>query len=162
MQSTRTLALALVATVGGMTAAVVAIGLALDHTRSDSAPAPAHTTDDASVTAPTTGIVAHTFPESTVIHLSGEIDAARLDEARGALAALEAAEPGLPVLLDARDVTFMDSTGVALVDQVRRACLATGAPVLLVDPPATVTDVLALAGVGDTVPVVGGHGGWGP
>lgn len=157
MQSTRTLALAPVATVGGMTAAVVAIALALDHSGSD--PGPADTTDSAGLTVPTTGIVAHTFPQSVVIQLAGEIDAARLDEAHGALAALEAAEPGLPVLLDARDVTFMDSTGVAFVDQVRRACLATGAPVLLVDPPDAVTSVLALAGVGDAVPVVGGTGG---
>lgn len=157
MQSTRTLALALVATVGGMTAAVVAIGVALNHSRSDSAPLVPD--EGVRVTATTAGVVAHTFPESVVIEMSGEIDAARLDEARGALAALEAAGPGLPVFLDARDVTFMDSTGVALVEQVRRTCLASGVPVLLVDPPAPVTDVLALAGVDDAVPVVHGTGG---
>ncbi|MDF2805772.1 MAG: hypothetical protein K0S43_718 [Cellulosimicrobium sp.] len=105
-------------------------------------------------TAATAAIIARTLPERVLIRMSGDIDAARLDEARGALAAVEAAKPGLPVVLDAHRVTFMDSTGVAFVGAVRRTCLATRAPVHLVDPPATVTSVLALAGLEHAVPTL--------
>lgn len=88
-----------------------------------------------------------------VVRLSGALDAACLDDARGTLAAL-ATVGRRPVVVDAHDVSFMDSAGVTVLDRVRRWCRATGVPVTLLDPPAAVTDVLELLGLGGLLPVV--------
>lgn len=152
MQPTRSLARALTATVGTMSSAIGAMRR-VPHRPTAVLP-PARDVDHRRVAGTAEGIVAHTVPGTTHIRLSGEIDAARLGEALGALAALDAAEPGAPVVLDARDVTFMDSTGVAFIETVHRTCAATGTPVHLLDPPASVTDVLALVGLEQAVPTV--------
>ncbi|MFI2102051.1 STAS domain-containing protein [Isoptericola sp. NPDC019693] len=90
--------------------------------------------------------------EGVVLRLSGALDAACLDDARGALALLASAGCRR-VVVDAHDVTFMDSAGVTLLDRVRRRCRAAGVPVTLLDPAAAVTDVLELLGLGGLLPV---------
>ena len=81
-----------------------------------------------------------------VVVLTGEIDSALRGEASTAMAAALAA--GLPVLVDATDVTFLDSSGVAFLLQLRRAAAEAGQEVSLRDPGRTVADVLRLVGMG--------------
>ncbi|MFC8597201.1 STAS domain-containing protein [Isoptericola sp. NPDC057191] len=89
-----------------------------------------------------------------LVRLTGEVDAACLAHLPGVLAVLDAADRRLPVLLDTQDVTFMDSSGVALLERVRGVCRATGAPLALLDPAPAVMTVLRLVGLEDAVPVV--------
>ncbi|MGW8565200.1 STAS domain-containing protein [Isoptericola sp. NPDC055881] len=89
-----------------------------------------------------------------LVRLTGEVDAACLADLPGVLAVLDAADRRLPVLLDTQDVTFMDSSGIALLERVRGVCRATGAPLALLDPAPAVMTVLRLVGLEDAVPVV--------
>lgn len=117
-------------------------------------------------TTPATVAVRET-PQDVVLRLSGALDAACLDDARGVLALLATAGRR-PVVVDAHDVTFMDSAGVTVLDRVRRRCRAAGVPVTLLDPASAVTDVLELLGLTGLLPVVrtgtapssGGRGPW--
>ena len=159
MQSTKTLAIALTATIGAMLAGVLGIAIGKNLARAESLPAPMESAAmepvaPAALPAPAASIEPISTPEGLIIRMSGEIDAASLDAATDALIAFDAAEPGTPVLIDAYDVTFMDSSGVALVEHFRLAGEAVGSPVVLLDPPHVVTEVLHLAGMHPSVPVV--------
>src|SRR3954470_8216468 len=80
-----------------------------------------------------------------VVTLTGEVDAALRSDASRARAATLAA--GLPVLVDATDVTFLDSSGVAFLLQLHRAAAEADLEVRLRDPGQTVVDVLRLVGM---------------
>ncbi|WP_149202861.1 STAS domain-containing protein [Actinotalea subterranea] len=95
---------------------------------------------------PVGGITVTETPESTVAHLWGEIDEALRDQASSALT--RALSRDLPVVLDAGEVTFIDSTGVAFLIQFLRIGGEEGIEVRLLNAPAIVTDVLTMLGLG--------------
>ena len=95
----------------------------------------------------------HTLLEAdrTRLVLSGEIDVAVTEELTEAVTEAESA--GFPVDVDARHVTFMDSSGIALL-----ARLATRTPgrLTLIQPPDVVRFLLDVTRIGDLVDVVNG------
>ncbi|PZR52902.1 anti-sigma factor antagonist [Xylanimonas oleitrophica] len=100
------------------------------------------------------GITCHSTPDGTVVTLWGEVDAALRESASETMASLAAHNAGNPVVVDAKDVTFIDSSGVAFILQVYVLGQETGAPVTLRDPSEAVTEVLEMVGIGGRLPVV--------
>ncbi len=93
------------------------------------------------------GITVAETAETTVAHLWGEIDDALREQASTALS--RALTRDLPVVLDAGEVTFIDSTGIAFLIQFLRVGREEGLPVTLRNAPSLVTDVLQLLGLED-------------
>ncbi|MBO1750652.1 STAS domain-containing protein [Actinotalea sp. BY-33] len=94
---------------------------------------------------PVGGITVRETPESTIARLWGEIDEALRHEAGAALS--RTLDRGFPVVIDTREVTFIDSTGIAFLIQFCTIGREEGLAVTLVDPPAVVTEVLDLLGL---------------
>ncbi|MEG3616564.1 STAS domain-containing protein [Isoptericola haloaureus] len=86
------------------------------------------------------GIVLNEAPEASVVTLWGEIDIALRDEASAALAG--AFQRDLPVVVDASEVTFLDSAGIAFLVQLCRIGQDEGLSVTLHDPPSVVSRAL--------------------
>ncbi|MDO8143671.1 MULTISPECIES: STAS domain-containing protein [Isoptericola] len=90
----------------------------------------------------------------TLLMLWGEVDAALRESASDAMASV-AARPGAePIVLDTRDVTFIDSSGVAFILQVYMFGEEVGAPVQLRSPSEAVTEVLEMVGMDGRIPVI--------
>ena len=83
-------------------------------------------------------------PLSTIVHLTGDIDAGLRGPAGEALA--EAVHRHLPVVLETTGVTFIDSTGTAFLIQCATFARQEGLSVTLPDPPEAVASVLHLVG----------------
>jgi len=83
--------------------------------------------------------------DRTVVVLTGEIDVALRAEASAALA--NALERDLPVVIDASEVTFADSTGIAFLVQFVTIGHDEGLDVMLLDPPQIIVEVLDMLGV---------------
>lgn len=94
---------------------------------------------------PVGGITVAETADSTVAYLWGEIDEALREEASSALN--RALDRNLPVVLDASQVEFIDSTGVAFLIQFYRVGREEGLDVQLRNPPQVVTDVLEMLGL---------------
>ncbi|WP_425955452.1 STAS domain-containing protein [Xylanimonas sp. McL0601] len=105
------------------------------------------------------GISCRSTAEGTVVTLWGEVDAALREAASEAMAVLATHSPGVPVVIAAKDVTFIDSSGVAFILQVYVLGQETGTQVSLRDPSDAVTEVLDMVGIGGRIPVVRGAGG---
>ena len=88
-------------------------------------------------------------PDRTRLVLSGEIDVALTDELTEAVTDAETA--GLPVEVDARHVTFMDSSGIALL---ARLANRTPGRLSLIKPPDVVRFLLEVTRIGDLVDVI--------
>lgn len=88
-------------------------------------------------------------PGRSVLQMWGEVDSALRPDASGALA--RALDRNLPVVIDTSKVEFIDSTGIAFLVQVCTIGRDEGLDVTLVDPPAVVSDVLAMLGVDELV-----------
>ena len=84
-------------------------------------------------------------PGRTVVVLTGEIDVALRAEASAALA--NALERDLPVVIEASEVTFADSTGIAFLVQFVTIGHDEGLDVTLHDPPQVIVEVLDMLGV---------------
>lgn len=87
--------------------------------------------------------------DRTRISLRGDVDAALNAELTEAVAAAEAA--GLPTSVDTREVTFIDSSGMALL---ARLAGRTPERLQLIDPPGVLTFLLEVTRIGDVVDVV--------
>lgn len=90
-----------------------------------------------------------TSPSRTRLVLSGEVDvslSAELSEAVG-----EAERLGTPVEIDARHVSFMDSSGVALL---ARLANRTPGRLQIIQPPDVVRFLLEVTRIGEVVDVV--------
>ncbi|WP_324649336.1 STAS domain-containing protein [Georgenia sp. H159] len=85
----------------------------------------------------------------TRLVLSGEIDVALSSELTEAVAEAEASRN--PVEIDARHVTFMDSSGVALL---ARLAHRTPGPLTMIKPPDVVRFLLDITRLGDVVSIV--------
>lgn len=76
----------------------------------------------------------------------GELDIATAEQLRRQLAALPVGEP---VVLDLADITFIDSTGLALLLSASQAARENGATLMLRHPSMAVRRLIALTGVGE-------------
>ncbi|AEG42930.1 STAS domain-containing protein [Isoptericola variabilis] len=100
------------------------------------------------------GITCRHTEDGTHLTLWGEVDAALRESASDAMATLAGRPAPLPITLDARDVTFIDSSGIAFILQVYMLGQETGAPVSLIEPSEAVSEVLEMVGMGGRIPVV--------
>ena len=80
---------------------------------------------------------------------SGELDLAVVPELRARLAV--AHRPGAHLVLDLRDVTFMDSSALSVVLAADRQLMATGGGLRLAHASAEVQRVLRICGLADLV-----------
>lgn len=94
---------------------------------------------------PVGGITVTEGPQTTTARLWGEIDEALRDQASSAL--VRALDRGLPVVIETREVSFIDSTGIAFLIQFCRIGQEEGLRVTLAEPPPLVTDVLTMLGL---------------
>jgi anti-anti-sigma factor len=102
---------------------------------------------------PGSGISCLHTADGTLLTLWGEVDAALRDSAGDAMASLAARSATGPIVVDARDVTFIDSSGVAFILQVWMLGQETGTRVVLREPSEPVTEVLEMVGMGGRIPV---------
>jgi anti-anti-sigma factor len=94
-------------------------------------------------------IVAEVGATTTVVRLRGQIDSALREQASRAMG--RSLTAGLPVVLDASRIEFIDSTGIAFFVQCRRACVQVGLDCHITDAPARVVEVLRMLGLEDYV-----------
>lgn len=88
--------------------------------------------------------------DGPLVKIVGEVDLAAADQVRAAgRAAVEAAPSGAHVVLDVREVTFLDSTGVGALVDVLNAAAAAEIPVVLRSAPERVRKILEITGVLD-------------
>ena len=85
-----------------------------------------------------------------VVRLVGEIDASLREEASASMGI--ALMSGLPLLVDATDATFIDSSGVAFVLQLHLAASEAGIELTLHDPHRVLRDLLDMVGLGEAIP----------
>jgi anti-sigma B factor antagonist len=92
-------------------------------------------------------------PPAAMLRLFGDIDLATADDvlARGANL-LTHSPPGVPLIVDLGEVTFLDSSGLSALVRLRRAAEARGSQVLLRDVPQRVTVLLELSGLAEYFP----------
>ncbi|GEL94811.1 STAS domain-containing protein [Cellulomonas composti] len=83
-------------------------------------------------------------PGGTIVHLEGEIDSALRAQASLSMATVLGGDG--PVLIDATEATFVDSTGIAFVLQVQHAASEALMDITLRDPHHVVRDVLEVLG----------------
>lgn len=84
-----------------------------------------------------------------VLVVSGDVDLASAHEFVAAAGAwTERATEG-PLRLDLGGVTFLDSTGISALLEIRRAAASAGVDVVVVEQSAAVDRVLAVAGITD-------------
>jgi anti-anti-sigma factor len=103
---------------------------------------------------PGSGISCQHHEKGTYLTLWGEVDAALREAASDAMSTVVARPPGIPIVLDVRDVTFLDSSGVAFILQIYMLGQETGSPVQLLEPSDAVTEVLDMVGMGGRIPII--------
>ena len=84
-----------------------------------------------------------------VLTVSGDVDLATAHEFVAAADACLASEAEGPLRLDLSGVTFIDSTGISALLEIRRAAANAGTDVVVVGCSAVVDRVLAIAGITD-------------
>lgn len=87
---------------------------------------------------------------STVVHLVGEIDAALRQQASDTMGL--ALMHGLPVVIDATELRFIDSSGIAFVLQLHMAAAEAGIPMTLRDSRGLLRSLLAVVGLDAVIP----------
>jgi len=88
-----------------------------------------------------------------MLRLFGDIDLATADDVVARAANLLTHHPpGVPLIVDLGEVTFLDSSGLSALVRLRRAAEAQGSQVLLRDVPQRVTVLLELAGLAEYFP----------
>ena len=87
----------------------------------------------------------HEEPARSLVKVWGEVDL----EVRRSVGNLcqAVADRGLPVAIDAREVTFMDSTGMSILVRLARDGEAIGYPVTLHNAPWMLRELLSITGV---------------
>ncbi|HMO10423.1 MAG TPA: anti-sigma factor antagonist [Actinotalea sp.] len=89
----------------------------------------------------TSGVEAVELPEGTLVRMWGSVDESLRSQASAVMA--HALGRTGPVVVDADDVEFLDSSGLAFILQM-----------LLRDPPVLLLEMLELLGLRDEVPLV--------
>ena len=88
--------------------------------------------------------------DKAVVCLVGEIDASLRESASASMGL--ALMSGLPLLVDATEATFVDSSGVAFVLQLHLVASEAQIPLTLRDPHRVLRDVLDMVGLGSAIP----------
>lgn len=83
--------------------------------------------------------------EATVVALTGELDLGSRTRLQAALA--EAIDERRPVVIDLAGLTFMDSTGIAVLTNARRTAAEAGVPLKVTEATGTVERILEMTGV---------------
>jgi anti-anti-sigma factor len=90
-------------------------------------------------------------PTDTRVRLVGAIDSALRQQASDSMGL--ALMGGRPVVLDASEATFVDSSGVAFVIQLARAMQEAGVDLSLYDPEGVLRSTLGLVGLAGLVTI---------
>ncbi|WP_199423945.1 STAS domain-containing protein [Actinotalea solisilvae] len=99
----------------------------------------------------TSGMALQSEPDRSVVRAWGEID---LSVRRSVNELCQAvSERSLPVVIDARDVTFIDSTGMSILVRIARDAEAGGYPVRLDNAPWMLRELLTITGVDQLLPL---------
>lgn len=85
------------------------------------------------------------------VRLWGDVDASLRDQASAAMMAL--LQRGGPYVVDASELTFIDSSGIAFILQLHRMATDEGSTAILRDPPGLVTDMFELIGLSGAIPL---------
>jgi anti-anti-sigma factor len=88
-----------------------------------------------------------------VLELSGELDVSNANAAHKRMLGLDL-RPGSQLVLDLRELTFMDSTGIRLILQASEHARMHGAGLVVVRPPAAVMRVISLVGLDEQLDIV--------
>jgi anti-anti-sigma factor len=86
--------------------------------------------------------------EQTTLELVGELDLAVVDSVRAALSSAKDDAPSR-VLVDISGLTFMDSSGLALLVEARQAAAAAGREFVITQPRGQVRKLFQLTGMLD-------------
>lgn len=97
-------------------------------------------------------IQAVTEGPTTTLRVSGEVDLATADELNRAAAAALQAGPGA-LVIDLAGVTFLDSTGLAVLVAVTNQTTASGVRLTIRDPVPRVRNVIRITGLGQFLPL---------
>ncbi|WP_188078919.1 STAS domain-containing protein [Actinotalea subterranea] len=98
--------------------------------------------------------------DRSVVRAWGEIDLTVRRDATQLCA--EVVERGLPLVIDTRDVTFIDSTGMSILVRLARDAESNGYPVELHNPPWMLRELLTITGVDRILPIADGESSAGP
>lgn len=85
----------------------------------------------------------HEIDEVTVADLSGRVDAATSPEAKAQLHEL-IAEGHVKIVLNLRELTFLDSSGLGMLVSCLRRCVASGGDVCVAEAPEFVRSIFEL------------------
>jgi anti-anti-sigma factor len=91
--------------------------------------------------------------DTVTVSVAGELDVAAVPVLGAHLDALEADTAGAAVVLDLSALTFLDSSGVALLIAVARRAEDEGWPLRIAGTPPQALRVLALCGLLDVLPL---------
>ena len=91
--------------------------------------------------------------DAVVVSLSGELDIASAPEFEQAIAEATA-EPGAELVLDLRELTFMDSTGLRALAQTNARAGEAGFALSIVRGPRQIERVLEISGLAELLPLV--------
>lgn len=97
------------------------------------------------------GMRLHEQEDRSLVEAWGEIDLA-VRQAVGPLCQV-VAERALPVVIDAREITFIDSTGMSILVRMARDAEAGGYPVELRNAPWMLRELLTITGVDQLLPL---------
>jgi anti-anti-sigma factor len=101
------------------------------------------------------GMTLHEEPERSLVAVYGEIDLAVRQEAGALCQAL--VQRALPVVIDASDVTFVDSAGMSVLVRIARDAESGGYPVVLEHAPWMLKELLTITGVDRLLPFAQGE-----
>jgi anti-anti-sigma factor len=94
-----------------------------------------------------------TRDENVLVRIRGDFDVQVAARATDALAELESGAPS-SLVIDLRDVSFMDSSGMAVIAGAHARATAAGRRFAVVAPPAGVRHAFEISGLEEVVPVV--------
>ena len=101
------------------------------------------------------GMTLHPDSDRSLVSAFGEIDLAVRRNAQNLCHAV--AERRLPVIIDAEEVTFMDSAGMSVLVRLARDAEAGGYSICLRNAPWTLKELLTLTGVDELLPFAEGE-----
>jgi len=85
------------------------------------------------------------------VRLAGEIDLAAAPRVESAIEEALAGEEGVEITIDLEGVTFLDSTGLRVLVAAHARCAGEGRSLTLVNPSASVSRILEITGLGQTL-----------
>ena len=100
------------------------------------------------------GMTLHEQDDRSLVEAWGEIDLA-VRQTAGPMCQV-VAERGLPVVIEARNITFIDSTGMSILVRLARDAESGGYPVELRNAPWMLRELLTITGVDQLLPLTEG------